>query len=194
MPTPITNPTPTAAPNGPSPLYHRLRTLALAHALPQSTAHLLSLRHPRATHAWGHAHLVRHNAAGLAPVMDNAGLAAHCASTGRYITSAGTKGAEVHEVTVDEWARRAVVRMSYYFRAKREGDGDEKGGEEVVENELIWTLKFTEEEGEGEEEVLIMESVEFIDASASARLGTLVRAVNGGVVGDDVRGGITLKE
>ncbi|KAF9633253.1 hypothetical protein BFW01_g4147 [Lasiodiplodia theobromae] len=124
--------------------------------------------------------------------MDNAGLAAHCASTGRYITSAGTKGAEVHEVTVDEWARRAVVRMSYYFRAKREGDDDEQGGDEVVENELIWTLKFTEE-GEGEE-VLIMESVEFIDASASARLGTLVRAVNGGVVGDDVRGGITLKE
>lgn len=189
------NPTPTTTPtNGPSPLYQRLRALALAHALPQSTAHLVSLRHARATHAWGHAHLVRRNAAGLAVVMDNAALAAHCASTGRYITSAGTKGAEVHEVTVDEWARRAVVRMSYYFRAKREGDGgdDELGGDEVVENELIWTLKFTEE-GEGDE-VLIMESVEFIDASASARLGTLVRAVNGGVVGDDVRGGITLKE
>lgn len=43
------------------------------------------------------------------------------------------------------------------------------------------------------ERVLIEESVEFIDAAASARLGTLVREVYG-EVGEDVRGGITLKE
>lgn len=84
--------------------------------------------------------------------------------------------------------------MSYYLKAKKEEDGEDG---EVVENDLIWTLKFTreaEQEISGLDGVRIMESVEYIDASASARLGTLVRAENGGEIGDDVRGGIVLKE
>ncbi|OJD33861.1 uncharacterized protein BKCO1_27000102 [Diplodia corticola] len=174
---------------GPSPLYRHLHTLATSHALPHSVDHLLSLRHPSATHAWGHAHLVRTNPL-LGDVMDNAAFAGHLASTGRYVASAAP-GATVHEVVVDEWRRRAVVRMSYHLCAKRGAEGGE-GGAEVVENEVVWTLAFSSEEEVGE--VRIVESVEFVDASASARLGTLVREANGGSVGEDVRGGITLRE
>ena len=125
--------------------------------------------------------------------MDNTAFAAHLASSGRYITydaTGGNGGAQVHDVVVDEYKRTAIVHMSYYLMAKG------SAGDEVVENDLIWTLKFTEEaeqEVGGLEGVRIKESVEFIDASASARLGTLVRATSG-EVGSDVRGGITLKE
>ena len=88
-----------------------------------------------------------------------------------------------YHAPLDEHTRRAVVHMSYFRTAK--------GGEEVVEQDLIWTLRFTgEEDGE---DVRIKESVEFIDASASARVGTLVRSVHGELA-EDTRGGITLKE
>ncbi|RDX56214.1 hypothetical protein OH76DRAFT_605557 [Lentinus brumalis] len=180
----------TAHPSSPSPLYARLHYLAQSHALPRDVDELLTIRHPSATHAWGHNHLVRNNA-GLQDRMDNAAFAAHLASSGRYLTSP-TENAKVHEITVDEHKRTAVVHMSYYLMAKGSSD------DEVVENDLIWLLRFTEEaeqEVGGVDGVRIKESVEFIDASASARLGTLVRAANGGQeVGGDVRGGITLKE
>ena len=122
--------------------------------------------------------------------MDNAAFAAHLASSGRYITYREDNGAQVHDVVVDEYKRTAIVHMSYYLMPKG------SPGDEMVENDLIWALKFTEEaeqEVAGLEGVRIKESVEFIDASASARLGTLVRATSG-EVGSDVRGGITLKE
>ena len=96
----------------------------------------------------------------------------------------------MHDVVVDEYKRTAIVHMSYYLMAKG------SAGDEVVENDLIWTLKFTEEaeqEAGGLEGVRIKESVEFIDASASARVGTLVRSVHGELA-EGVRGGITLKE
>lgn len=180
----------------PSALYTKLRELALAHAQPDSVEQILSIRHPRAIHAWGHNHLVQHNP-GLQDRMDNAAFAAHLASTGRYITYA-PPGEKVHDVIVDEWQRVAVVKMSYYLKAKK-ADGKEDGGSEgeVVENDLIWTIKFTqdtEQETSGIDGIRIIESVEYIDASASARLGTLVRAETGGEVADDVRGGIVLKE
>ena len=65
------------------------------------------------------------------------------------------------------------------------------GSEEKVEQDLIWILKFTE--GEDVEQVQIKESVEFIDATASARVGSVIRSVHGQLT-DDVRGGITLQE
>lgn len=69
------------------------------------------------------------------------------------------------------------------------------GSTETVEQDLIWVLKFTDEgetEG-GVDGVLIKESVEFIDAAASSRLGSVVRSLHGELK-EDVRGGITLKE
>ncbi|KAI0727563.1 hypothetical protein C8Q72DRAFT_443411 [Fomitopsis betulina] len=176
----------------PSHLYNKLQELALAHAQPSSAEEILSIRHPSAVHAWGHNNLVQHNP-GLQDRMDNAAFARHLVSSGRYITRA-PPGETVHDVTVDERKHVTVVRMSYYLKAKKEEDGEDG---EVVENDLIWTLKFTreaEQEISGLDGVRIMESVEYIDASASARLGTLVRAENGGEIGDDVRGGIVLKE
>ncbi|EPT01276.1 hypothetical protein FOMPIDRAFT_1059916 [Fomitopsis schrenkii] len=175
-------------------LYAKLRELALAHAQPDSVEQILSIRHPSAIHAWGHNNLVQRNP-GLQDRMDNAAFARHLASTGRYITNA-PPGETVHDVIVDEWKRVAVVRMSYYLQAKKV-EGKEAEDSEVVENDLIWTLKFTQEaeqETSGLDGVRIIESVEYIDASASARLGTLVRAQIGGEIGDDVRGGIVLKE
>lgn len=71
--------------------------------------------------------------------------------------------------------------MSYLLRAA--------GSEEIVEQDLIWTLKFTDHQQV--EEVLIRETVEFIDAAASSRIGEIIRAIHG-EVNEDVRGGITL--
>ena len=127
--------------------------------------------------------------------MDNAAFAAHLASTGRYITGAPL-GVKVHDVIVDEWKRVAALRMSYYLKAKT-SERQAHGEGEVVENDLVWLLQFTqdvEQETGGINGIRIMESVEYIDASASARLGTLVRAETGGEIGDDVRGGIVLRE
>lgn len=168
----------------PPPLYTTLYSLALTHASPNSTEQIMSIRAPHAKHTWGHAgHLVARNPK-LADVMDNAAFLAHLRSTGRYVD--GARKSEVHDVFVDERKRRAMVRMSYFLRV----GGVPAHEAEVVEQDLVWVLGFTGGEGE---EVLIEESVEFIDAAASARLGTLVREAHG-EVGEDVRGGITLKE
>ena len=165
----------------PSPLYVKLRSLAQIHAIPNDVEQLLSIRYPDAIHAWGHTHLVsRHST--LADRMDNTAFLAHLKSTGPYLDPA-RGGAEVHSITVDEYERRAVVHMSYFLVPA--------GSEEKVEQDLIWILKFTE--GEDVEQVQIKESVEFIDATASARVGSVIRSVHGQLT-DDVRGGITLQE
>lgn len=82
----------------------------------------------------------------------------------------------------------SFVHMSYFLCAA--------GSEEMVEQNMIWNLLFTDpEEGDGNEEnmdaVLIKESVEFIDAAASSRVGRIIRELRGDVH-EDVRGGITL--
>lgn len=76
----------------------------------------------------------------------------------------------------------SVVHMSYLLRAE--------GSEEVVEQDLIWTLKFSTDELV--DEILITESVEFVDAAASARVAEIVRGIHGNVK-DDVRGGLTIQ-
>jgi hypothetical protein len=167
----------------PSPLYDKLLSLAQAHASPKDAAHILSIRAPDALHAWGHNYLVSRNA-GLQDRMDNAALNAHLHSTGPHIAGART---EVHDIVVDEHQRKATIHMSYFLTPT--------GSDETVENNLIWTLKFTEEgevEG-GVDGVLIKESVEYIDAAASSRLGSIIRSLHGELK-EDVRGGITLKE
>lgn len=113
--------------------------------------------------------------------MDNAAFARHLQSTGPLLTVAST---EVHEILVDEVQRKAMIHMSYYLVPVGES-------KEVVENDLIWLLSFT---GPGEvqgdpEAVLIKNSVEFVDATASARIGVLIKAAQG-PLRDDVRGGV----
>jgi hypothetical protein len=60
-----------------------------------------------------------------------------------------------------------------------------------VENDLIWTLKFTKEgEVKGDPDVvLIKESIEFVDATANGRLGALIRDAQV-EMGKDVKGGL----
>ncbi len=172
--------TASATPIAPSPLYTHLLILARAHAEPRDAAHLLSIRHPSAIHAWGHNYLVSRNP-GLQKRMDNAAFAAHLKSTGRYLTLGQS---QIHDIIVDENARTAVVHMSYLLSPK--------GSEETIEHDLIWVLKFTKE-GEGDE-VLIEESVEFIDAAAGAHLGKVIRALNGGKLEEGATGSIVLGE
>lgn len=170
----------------PSPLYTRLHTLAQAHAVPDSLDHILSLRSPDAIHAWGHAYLVAKTPA-LQKRMDNAAFKEHLISSGPFFSGSRT---QVHEIIVDEERRRAVILMSYFLTIK--GSGKDSGKEETVEHDLVWTLAFTDGEGE---DVLIKESVEYVDGAAGARMSALVREVHGGQP-DGVTGsiGITLKE
>ncbi|KAF6755824.1 hypothetical protein DFP72DRAFT_302546 [Ephemerocybe angulata] len=151
----------------PSPLYSRLFSLAQAHATPKDLQQIIAIRAPDAVHAWGHNYLISRNP-GLRDRMDNEEFHAHITSTGRYLDSGDSK---VHEIVVDEHQRKATIHMSYFLVPK--------GSKETVENNLIWTLKFTD--AEDVEKVLIQESVEFIDATASARLGTCDPRVARGV-------------
>lgn len=167
----------------PSPLYSKLLSLAQAHANPKDEAEILSIRSPDARHAWGHNCLVSRNP-GLQDRMDNAAFRSHLHTTGPYLDDGRS---EVHHIMIDENQRKAVIHMSYFLTPK--------GSKETVENDLIWILKFTDEgevEG-GVDGILIKESVEFIDAAASSRLGTVIRELHG-ELNEGVRGGITLKE
>ncbi|KAJ3129178.1 hypothetical protein HK100_008779 [Physocladia obscura] len=146
-----------------SSVYTELYNLAKTHAVPSSIEEIISIRHSNATHSWGHKFLVSQNI-GLQDVMDNTAFASHIASTGRYITSAA-KPLIIHSIIVDEFSANAVVHMSYFLQARNI--------DEVVEQDLIWTLKFAPPVEGGK--WLIKESCEFIDGSASARVGTLVR-------------------
>jgi hypothetical protein len=160
-------------------LYSKLFSLANAHAT-GSFDTILSIRSPDARHSWGHNHLKSTNAS-LQDVMDNAAFASHLKSTGPLLTVASAK---VHDILIDEMKRKATIHMSYYLVPV--GDSNE-----VVENDLIWLLTFT---GSGEvqddpEAVLIKNSIEFIDATASARIGVLIKATQGPLK-QGVRGGV----
>ena len=72
--------------------------------------------------------------------------------------------------------------MSYFLRPAK--------SDETVEQDLIWALKFTDDVDV--DKILIKESVEFVDAAASSRIGEIVRGIHGDVK-EDVRGGITLR-
>lgn len=163
----------------PSALYQRLLDLSQKHAIPTSLEEILSIRAPDAIHAWGHRYLVSRQPK-LADRMDNAAFKAHLLSTGPYL---GVCESKLHSITIDEHQRTSVVHMSYFLRAE--------GSEEVVEQDLIWTLRFSNEEMSAEK-VLITESVEFIDAAASGRVAEIVRGIHG-EVSEHVRGGLTVQ-
>jgi hypothetical protein len=160
----------------PSQLYSQLYELAKRHGEGDD---ILSIRSPDATHAWGHNRLVSLNPT-LQDVMDNEAFAAHLNTTGRLLAGFNHK---IHHIIVDEHQRMATIRMSYYLSTIT--------SDEVVENDLIWTLKFTKQgEIKGDPNaVLIKESIEFVDATANARLGALIRDAQV-KIGKDVKGGL----
>lgn len=192
FPHPNSTYTHTATEAMPSPLYAHLHTLASRHAA--GGPDLLTLRHPDAIHRWGHAHARRQHPS-LQAELTNDGLKAHFASTGPLLVSCTGK---VHNIMVDEHQRRATVWMSYFLTTVA-GKGEGDGAREVVENDLIWTLRFSGgdgggEGGEGEEEenledIRIVESTEFIDPTASGRANELLRRA-GVEIGEDVVGGL----
>lgn len=162
----------------PSNLYNKLLDLSRKHANPSSLDEILAIRSAEAIHAWGHRYLVSRNPK-LGERMDNDAFEAHLKSTGPYLASGeGT----IHGIIVDEYQRTSVIHMSYLLQPAK---SDEK-----VEQDLIWTLKFTDEEDV--DKILIKETVEFIDAAASSRAGEIIREIHGEVK-EDVRGGITLR-
>ncbi|KAJ7657756.1 hypothetical protein DFH06DRAFT_1327816 [Mycena polygramma] len=113
-------------------LYAKLHSLSQIFASPPDFPTFLALRAPNARHYWGHNYLVSKNP--CLQGQDNAAFAAHLKSTGRLLESLG---GEVTDIVVDEHARKATLRMSYFLKAK--------GLDETVENDLIWVLKFTDE-------------------------------------------------
>jgi len=162
----------------PSTLYKKLLELSNIHANPSSLEEILAIRSSDAIHAWGHKYLVSRNPK-LGDQMDNENFEAHLKSTGPYLEF---NPCEIHAITVDEHQRTSVIHMSYFLRPAK--------SDETVEQDLIWTLKFTDDEDV--DKILIKESVEFIDAAASLRIGEIVRGIHGDVK-EDVRGGITLR-
>lgn len=162
-------------------LYAKLLSLSETFANPPDFPTFLALRAPSARHYWGHNHLVSKNP--CLQGQDNVAFEAHLKSTGRFLESLG---GEVTDIIIDEHKRKATLRMSYFLKAN--------GSDETVENDLIWVLKFTEEgevEG-GVDGILIKESTEFIDATASARLGVLLREIHG-ELDQDVKGGVAIR-
>ncbi|KAH7027974.1 uncharacterized protein B0I36DRAFT_365102 [Microdochium trichocladiopsis] len=165
----------------PSALYDHLYSLASQHA---SGRDLFAIRHSSAIHKWGHAHALSQHPS-LRHELTNEGLAAHFKSTGSLLISCPGK---VHSIMVDEHQRLATIWMSYFLTTIAE-EGKAEAHREVVENDLIWTLKFSGEPEERLEEIKIVESVEFIDPTASGRANELLRKA-GIEIKADVVGGL----
>ncbi|KAF8152667.1 hypothetical protein K438DRAFT_1864272 [Mycena galopus ATCC 62051] len=144
-------------------LYAKLLSLSQTFANPPNLTTFLALRSPEARHCWGHNYLVSKNPS--LQSLDNVAFEAHLHSAGRWLDVLASDVTE--DIMIDEHKRKAIIRMSYFLKAK--------GSDETVENDLIWVLKFTDE-GEvdgGVDGILIKESTEFIDAAARARVGIL---------------------
>ncbi|KAJ7572310.1 hypothetical protein C8J56DRAFT_990712 [Mycena floridula] len=161
----------------PSALYSKLLSLSRSHAIPKDLEEILSIRAPDAIHGWGHNFLVSQNPV-LQDRMDNTAFTAHLHNSGPYLES---QRCEIHDIIVDEHQRKSSIRMSYFLTPM--------GSTETVEQELIWTIKFTEEEEVpgGIDGILIKESIEFIDAATGVRLGNIIREIHG-EINKNVRG------
>lgn len=70
----------------------------------------------------------------------------------------------IHDIVVDEPASKVAVRNSFFLCPK----GQLEGQEEEVENDLMWILGM---DSTGEK---IESAVEFLDATATARIGELI--------------------
>lgn len=103
-------------------------------------------------HSWGHNYLVS-TAPPLAAKLDIEGLIKHLCTMLPHLESWDI---QITDISIDELQRRAVVRGSYFMRAK--------GAQETVENDLVWFLTI-EEDGKK-----VQKSMEFLDAAGRARL------------------------
>ncbi|KAF2475877.1 uncharacterized protein BDR25DRAFT_278606 [Lindgomyces ingoldianus] len=110
-------------------------------------------------HSWGHNYLVS-TKPGLSSVLDVDGFIAHLSTMLPHLESWDT---EITDIMIDELRLMAMVRGSYYMRAK--------GAEVVVENDLIWFLTMSED---GKK---VAKSVEFIDVAASQKLKEIIKGV-----------------
>lgn len=177
-----------SCPEHASDLYRTLHALIVEY-LTSGSETLLGLRSKDATHSWGHNHLVSKNPC-LKPITTAAGFQAHLSSSGRYFSGGST---EISDIVIDEYRFKASVRMSYFLTLK---DQDGAAGE-MVENDLIWLLTFVKTDEEGSELRYdgwrVIDGIEFIDAAASSRMGYLAREANGGVLDEDVKGGLGIR-
>ncbi|KAF5388623.1 hypothetical protein D9757_004781 [Collybiopsis confluens] len=162
----------------PSDLYSKLWSLSDTHCNPPDLETILSIRSPDAQHGWGHNHLLHLNPV-LKGLMDNEAFKAHLLNSGSYL-SALDKLTEL-DIIVDEHQRKASIRMSYFLQAV--------GSDEVVENDLIWLLKFTDDEDV--DKVLIKESIEFVDSTANFKVTRLAKE-NKGELNQNVTGGLAI--
>jgi hypothetical protein len=178
----------------PSALYTHLRQLTVHYLTTTSLDTMLSLRTPDSTHSWGHNHLVSLNPA-LGPLNSNAEFESHLTSTGPYLAGCETA---IKDIMIDEWAMKSTVRMSYFLTpsgpplSQLQEKSTNEAGTETIENDLIWILTFTNpitpDDLDG---IRIKDSVEFIDATASARFGQIARR-NHGSLNPVAKGGITV--
>ncbi|ETS73931.1 hypothetical protein PFICI_13797 [Pestalotiopsis fici W106-1] len=112
------------------------------------------------TLAWGHTYMTQRQPR-LSKALDQAGFREHMGAMVPFIESTRIV---IHDIIVDEPARKVVVRASFCLCPK----GQNEGEKEAPENELMWILKFDQE---GEQ---LESAVEFLDATATARIGELV--------------------
>lgn len=97
----------------------------------------------------------------LRKVLDKSGFLDHLGTMLPFIESVQPV---IHDVVVDEPARKVVAQISFII-CPREQDADRK---EAVENELVYILTM-------DETCERIESArEFLDATATARIGELV--------------------
>ena len=163
----------------PSDVYNRLLDLAKKHAEPSSPDEVINIRTPDAIHTWGHKYLVSCHPVKLGEQMDNKTFRAHLTGADPYVAACTTV---VHSIIVDEHQRAATIHMSYNLQPVQ---SDEK-----VEQDLVWMLKFTDDEAI--EKILIKETKEFIDPTAGERFGQIVQEKLGSRVSDNLRGGLSL--
>lgn len=156
--------------NGQS-LYEKLRqnakTFLEAYSFTPTTGQpnldlLSSCMSPNFALSWGHIHMTKQQPR-LSKTLDEAGFRQHLSTMVPFIESTRVV---IHDTIVDELARKVVVRASFFLCPKGQGqDGAEK---EEPENELVWILQFDEAGGK------VDAATEFLDATATARIGELI--------------------
>ncbi|KAK6072364.1 hypothetical protein SCUP515_07445 [Seiridium cupressi] len=121
---------------------------------------LTSLMDPNFKQSWGHNYMIRERP-GLQQILDRDGFHKHLSTMVPFLESCE---AVIHEVIIDEPASRVVVRNSFFMCPKGQNEGDK----EAPENDMIWILIMDETGGR------ITSAQEFLDATATARIGELI--------------------
>lgn len=114
---------------------------------------LLSLLAPDFQQSWGHNYMIQDKPE-LQKPLDRDGLLAHMKTMMPFLKSCRII---IHDIIVDEPARKVMIRSSFFICTKGQDD-------EEVENDLIWILKMNIT---GDK---IEHAMEFLDAAATARI------------------------